>query len=185
MRNFNRRERRRDKVKGWARRLRLQGFSLVEVTLAMGLLVFVMVAIMALLSAALKSELEAERETQATFVSQNIFSDLASGASPTNTFLVCGPDVLEPSGMLPLNLTRSSVSCLIYSEQGTALGIETIPGFVLPVATIGARYGARVTVSPVADRPNVSRVEVEVEVPVTVSTAGRSKFQFVAEIRNQ
>ena len=162
-----------------------RGFSLVEVTLAMGLLVFVLVAIMALLSAALKSELEAERETQATFVSQNIFSDLASGAHPTNTFIVCGDDLLEPAGKLSLNLSTNSVSCVIFNEQGTGLGTETVANFGLPSPRSGARYGAMVTVSPVLERPNVSRVEVQVEVPVTLSAAGRSKFQFVAEIRNQ
>jgi type II secretory pathway pseudopilin PulG len=162
-----------------------RGFSLVEVTLAMGLLVFVLVAIMALLSAALKSELEAERETQATFVSQNIFSDLASGAHPTNTFIVCGEDLLEPAGKLSVNLSINSAYCVIYSEQGTGLGPESAVTFGLPNVRPGARYGARVTVSPLTERPNVSRVEVQVEVPVTLNSGNRSKYQFVAEIRNQ
>jgi uncharacterized protein (TIGR02598 family) len=62
-----------------------RGFSLVEVTLSVGLLAFVMVALMALLPNGLTSSLDASRQMTAASVASRIMADLraaASGPSP-------------------------------------------------------------------------------------------------------
>lgn len=60
-----------------------RGFSLVEVTLSVGLLAFAMVALMALLPNGLTSSLDASRQTAAASVATRIVADLrATAAGP-------------------------------------------------------------------------------------------------------
>lgn len=160
-------------------------FSLIEVTLAIGIVVFALVAILGLLPVAMKSSATNERETQATFIAQNIFSDLASGAAPTNTFIIKGPEVYEPAGLLKINLAAKSVNYLVYNDQGAPLGEATPSEFALPITTTNAIYGAKVSIRQDGSTPNLSQVSVQVEVPLTAPSAARTRYQYATEIRNR
>lgn len=161
------------------------GFSLIEVTLALGLLVFALVAIISLLPVALKSSSESERETQATLIAQNIFSDLASGYSPTNTFITIGEDLREPAGRTLVNLADDSDYCVLYTVQGKPLGLTTPADFLGTQAADNVVYGAKIVIRKNPASTNLSRVEVQVEVPVGAPTKRRTRYNFVTELRNR
>lgn len=161
------------------------GFSLIEVTLALGLLIFALVAIVGLLPIAMKSSLEGEREAEATFIAQNIFSDLASGYSPAVTFVTTGEDVLEPGGRRIVNLANPAVVYVVYNKFGRPLFSNALGSYDSSMATPDVAYGARIVIRPNPSPSNLSKVEVEVEAPLSAPAARRTKYNFTTELRNR
>lgn len=160
------------------------GFSLIEVTIALGIVVFALVAIIGLLPVAVKTSAGSERETQATFIAQNIFSDLVSGYGPTNTFITSGEDVLEPGGRTAVNLAADSDKYVIYNLQGQPMGTSTASKFITPQGS-NAVYGAKIAIRRNPAATNLSRVEVQVETPVDAPGTNRTRYKFVTELPNR
>lgn len=161
------------------------GFSLIEVTLALGVIAFALVAIMGLFPVAMKSATESQRETRATFIAQSIFADLGSGMSTTNTFIAIGTNFQQPAGRLSVNLATNGTNFLLFSEEGVPMGTVTDAQFLGSVSTVGTAYGAKVMVNQLPVFTNRSRVEVQVEAPLGAISTNRTKYNFVTEVRNR
>lgn len=161
--------------------LQNRGFSLVEITIALGIVAFALVAIMGLFPVAMKNATESQVETRATFIAQSIFSDLEAGPSATNTFLATGPDWSNSGSRQVVNLSANGTYYVAYSEEGKPIGAPTAAAFDTGG---GGNYGARVMIARDSVITNLSRVEVQVESPLSAPTNGRTKFSFVTLMPN-
>jgi uncharacterized protein (TIGR02598 family) len=162
-----------------------RGFSLIEVTLALGVIAFALVAIMGLFPVAMKSATESQRETRATFIAQSVFADVGSGTSPTNTFIAIGTNFQHSSGRVAVNLKNGATNYLAFSEEGTPLGTLTASEFQNSIVTANSAYGAAVFVTQDATFSNLTRVEVQVEAPAAAPRTARTKYNFVTLFRNR
>jgi type II secretory pathway pseudopilin PulG len=166
------------------------GFSLVEISIALGIMAFALVGIMALFPLAMRSSQESQHETRATFIAKQIYADFAASASPTNTFIATGTNLANPAHRLsPFSLAANSTNAILYDEEGNPLGpltpaaaFETnVPMNLWPTAV----YATRIIVSTNNLPPGLSRVEVLVSAPAAASLSNRARFLFVTLLRNQ
>jgi len=161
------------------------GFSLIEVTLALGVIAFALVAIMGLFPVAMKSATDSQRETRATFIAQGVIADLKSGASPTNTYVSIATNFQLPAGRVTVNLENGSTNYLAFSEEGTPLGSVSAGDFSNPLAAPSSAYGTKVIVTPDPTFPSLTRVEVQVEAPAAAVSTNRTKYNFITNLRNR
>lgn len=157
-------------------------FSLVEVTLAIGIIAFALVGIMALFPAATKAALESQRETRATFIAQQILADLTSGP-PTNTFLGTSAELAISNNRTPLNLATNNTFVLAYTEEGRFLQTNAPQNFALPNPT--ASFLTKLTITTNDLPSGLSRVEVLVTAPASATETNRSRYPFITLLRNQ
>lgn len=161
-----------------------QAFSLVEITLALGIISFSLVGILGLFPVAMKSAAESQRQTRAALVAQSVFADLASGSYPTNTFFATGGDFTNPSDRTVISLRNASTNYIVYSEEGRPVKKVTAAEF--KTADSGTNVlGAILMVTPDATATNLSRVEVQVEAPMAASQTNRTKYNFVTFMLNR
>ncbi len=85
------------------------GFSLVEVTVAIGIFAFVAVGILGLLPAALKQRADSARETRAVMIAEELFASVSSSPSITNVRVRVGPKNTEGDVRYNQNLTSTTV----------------------------------------------------------------------------
>ena len=161
-------------------RKRPGGFSLVEAALSLAVISFAIVAIMGLLPVAMQTARESNRETRAALIARRIVDELQS-LSATNTALVKGPSVADPSRRITgLDLSSPSVRVLAYDEQGEGLTNDIAPdAFQGPIAAPGAYFAAEIRVTPDFPSPGISRVQATVEAPSSAPSSRRSSFVFV------
>lgn len=116
------------------------GFSLIEIVLALGIISFALVGIMGLFPVAMKSAQESQRETRATLLARQIFSDLAS-MNPTNTFIATNSDILTGRKAVSLRATSSNV--VMYDVAGLPTGNtnEAIFEATIMISTNGMTSG--------------------------------------------
>lgn len=158
-----------------------RGFSLVEVTLALGIIAFALVGIMAMFPVAINSARESQQETRATFIAQALFADLQTGGTPTNRAVLIGP-----TDTRSLNLAQSGASLIVgFSEDGVPLGALESGNFESPLAVDNWTFAARVLVSTNDLPPGLSRVEVLVTSPPTAALTNRSTFPFITLLPNR
>jgi len=69
----------------------VSGFSLVEITVAIGIFAFVVVGILGLLPAALKIRNDSAQDTRAAMIADELFGGIAAGGGLTNVLLRDGP----------------------------------------------------------------------------------------------
>lgn len=152
------------------------GFSLIEIVLALGIIAFALVGIMGLFPVAMKSAQESQRETRATLIAQQIFSDLRM-LTGTNRALVRGPSS-DSNALIPnFSLASQGNSATIaFDNNGTAL-LDNVTDFSNSYA--GAAFLAQVTVETNTGVPNLSRVQTTVEAPAAASSTNRSRYTFV------
>jgi uncharacterized protein (TIGR02598 family) len=105
------------------------GFSLVEVTIAMGIFAFVVVAILGLYPVGLKMRSDSALETRATIIATELMSSIKAAQSLTNVVFRATPEENMTSGV---NLATDSI---VFGYTGFASG---------PVKVVGR--GASVTV---------------------------------------
>lgn len=153
-------------------------FSLIEVVLAIGVIAFALVGIMGLFPMALRSAQESHRETRATMIAQQIFSDL-NVLTSTNRMLVRGPTASTPANVVTnFSLAANSSTNLAYDENGTGLtDIITDGNFAAPYPA--ATFLAKVTVDTNTGTPNLSRVQTTIETPAAAASPHRSRYTFV------
>jgi uncharacterized protein (TIGR02598 family) len=154
-------------------------FSLFEIVLALGVVAFALVGIMGLFPVAMKSAQESQRETRATLIAQQIFSDLRVLAG-TNRLIVCGSSAADASSMktnfsLAVN---GNTEFLAYDQDGA--GMTGITGSVFTNGCPSALFLARVEVD--AGEPHLSRVQTTIESPAAAPATNRSKYPFVTLI---
>ncbi len=160
-------------------------FSLIEVTISLGIIAFALVGIMGLFPAALQSARDSQQETQATFIAQQIFGGLSSNLSPSGNFVPTGSDVTDSSHRLAVDLTEEESYYLGFSQEGVALGAVTESEFENAIETREWVYATRVSVFADSPAPGISQVEVLVTSPAVATLPRRSRYPFVTLIRNQ
>jgi len=155
-----------------------RGFSLVEVVLALGVIAFAVVGIMGLFAVAMKSAQESQRETRATLIAQQIFSDLRLSGG-TNRMLVRGPSPTNSSWIVT-NFSLAAdgnTAFLAYDLAGN--GLTNSLASANPVPDASAIFVATIAVDTNTGASNLSHVQVTVETPAAAPSANRSKFTFV------
>lgn len=162
-----------------------QGFSLIEIVLALGIVSFAIVGIMGLFPVAMKSAQESQRETRAAQIARRIFDELQSLPS-TNTALIRGASITNLSDRIQnINLANSATYVLGYDEQGVGLpNTITPPAFRSPINVTGIFYAAEVQIAPSATVPGVTQVQVKVEAPAVAQPVNRSSFVFTTLLNN-
>lgn len=151
-----------------------EGFSLIEIVVALGVISFALVGIMGLFPAAMKSALESQRETRATLIAQQIYSDLRSGTG-TNA-----PLTINSTGgsrvWTNLNLSTPSTTQIYYSDSGNPVGTSETPSSLFLVT---------ISVAPDTPAGNLSRVQSDIETPVAAPANARSRYTFVTLMNHQ
>jgi type II secretory pathway pseudopilin PulG len=159
---------------------RSPAFSLVEASLSLAIISFVLIAIMGLFPVAMQTAQDNDRETRATVIARRIFDELQS-LPPSNTALVRGPSVTDPRWRITgINLSTASVQVLLYDEQGEGLTNVVAPAaFRDRISVRRAHFAAEVRVMPDFPFPGTSRIQATVEAPSSAPSSRRSSFVFV------
>lgn len=160
-------------------------FSLVEVTLALGVMAFALVGIMAMFPMAMQAARESQQETRATFISQAIFSDLSSGTNASARQLAIGTNLTSAQDRLAVNLASASQIVLGFDEDGLPVGTNSASGFTSGIQNPRWVYAAQVTISTNNLIPGLSRVEVEVTAPAAAARTNRTSYPFITLLRNR
>jgi uncharacterized protein (TIGR02598 family) len=155
-----------------------RGFSLIEVVLALGVIAFALVGIMGLFPVAMKSAQESQRETRATLIAQQIFSDLRV-ASGTHRMYVRGPSPTNSSWVVTnFSLaTDNNAAFLAYDQAGS--GLTNNLTSANPVTDPSAIFLATIAVDTNTGTANLSRVQATIEAPAAAPSANRTKYTFV------
>ena len=148
---------------------------MIEVVLALGVIAFALVGIMGLFPVAMKSAQESQRETRATLIAQQIFSDLRTGTS-SNRFLVYGTNSTNTS--LIISSSGSNVY-LAYDTNGVPVTPISSGAFSTSYADRAVSFLASVTVDTNTGMSNLSRIQTTIETPAAAPSTNRSKYTFV------
>lgn len=152
-----------------------RGFSLIEVVLALGVIAFALVGIMGLFPVAMKSAQESQRETRATLIAQQIFSDLRVSAG-TNRFVISGPTASTTNG---LSLSSDGNLYLAFGTNGSPLASVTSSDFTNSYPDLAASFLANISVDTNTGTSNLSRVQTTIETPAAAPSTSRAKYTFV------
>jgi len=95
----------------------VQGFSLVEVSVAIGIFAFVAIGILGLLPAALRLRADSAQETRAVMIAEEIFASIVASGTLTNVVLRDGP-AGQPRNNQSVDLTQDKI-LLGYPPQTT------------------------------------------------------------------
>lgn len=145
-----------------------EGFSLVEIVMALGIISFAIIGIMGLFPVAMRTAVESQRETRATYIARQIFSDLES-LPASNTFLATTPDVLDPG--LAVDLTKDGSLSVNFDAEGIP---TTAPGDVFYVATIAVK----------ANSPTPGLSSIQTSVRPTAASTNSSPYIFSTILRH-
>jgi len=155
-----------------------RAFSLVEVVLALGVIAFALVGIMGLFPVAMRSAQESQRETRATLIAQQIFSDLRAFTG-TNRLIVRGPSAADASSLITnFSLAGNTNFFLSYDANGIGRTDQISTG-AFSGSIPDAAFLANVVVDTNTGIPNLSRIQATVEAPAAAPSANRSKYTFV------
>jgi len=95
-----------------------EGFSLVEVTIAIGIFAFVVVGVMGLLPAGMRIRAESAAETRGVLISEELFAAVRAAPSLSNVVVRDGPG-LRSGNNRTINLLGGRQSVLGYPSQTT------------------------------------------------------------------
>ena len=95
-----------------------RGFSLVEVTIAIGIFAFVIVGILGLLPAGMRMRADSAAETRGLLIAEELFSAVRSAPSVTNLTFRDGPGLRPGNNRTNINLLSRQV-VLGYPAQTT------------------------------------------------------------------
>lgn len=95
------------------------GFSLVEVTVAIGIFAFVVVGVLGLLPTALRMRAESAQETRAVLIATELFSSLQASGGATAGILRDGPGLTRDNNVSPPVNLQSETIMLGYPPQTT------------------------------------------------------------------
>lgn len=137
---------------------------MIEVVLALGVVSFALVAIMGLFPMALKSAQESQRQTRATQIAQQIFTDLRA-FPPANTLIATNTNIA--SAQIRFSLTNSTTRQVSYTYDGVPMGGGNVSGAV---------FSAEIKVAPNIPSQNLTTISALIETPP--GGAYRSKYYF-------
>lgn len=157
------------------------GFSLVEVTVAIGIFAFVAVGILGLLPAALRQRADSSRETRAVMIAEELFTAIQASPSISNVIVRDGPG-LKAGNNISINLSGGSSVVVGYPAQTSVPWFLWDPrrnvgnpddawlkGQLHPGAVNnGIDTLARVSATNVPGSPGLYQVLVEVRSPASV-----------------
>ncbi len=157
------------------------GFSLVEVTIAIGIFAFVIVAILGLFPVALKQRSDAALETRGMLVAQQIMEGIAS-ASSTNAIPL--PPLFDMSGSSN-NLTFRPLGSFPLTLQFARIGtsalrpVDGTGSWTSGASEADADALARVRIEEVAGGPpGLYRATVDYGRPASLPEARRKNLSF-------
>jgi prepilin-type N-terminal cleavage/methylation domain-containing protein len=168
-----------------------RGFSLVEVTIAIGIFAFVIVGILGLFPTALRLRSESALETRSVMIAQQLFSQVASSPSITNVIIRDGP-AMDKDRSRSANLSTDTDVVVLGYQAGSSLPYwyySDNPGASWTNAG-GADAGinesvrnqittlARLSAFAVAGTTNLYRVTVDVRSPATIPLANAKPVSF-------
>ena len=139
------------------------------------MIAFALVGIMGMFPVAMRSAQESQRETRATLIARQIFSDLRV-ASGTNRFVMSGPAANDTNG---LSLAATGNLYLAFNTNGSPLATITASDFSNTYPDVSASFLANITVDTSTGISNLSRVQTTIEAPPAAPSAKRSKYTFV------
>ena len=151
-------------------------FSLVEVTLALGVISFALVGIMALFPVAMKTAADSHFETRALFIAQGLMASLQTDGAERSS-----PERLlrfDRSGApVAVNLENPGQWFFSFDEEGSPWQSSSA-GTWADGEQGAATYLARVAVYPNPDNlaGNISQVEVTVSAPAAAPLARRTQY---------
>jgi prepilin-type N-terminal cleavage/methylation domain-containing protein len=166
------------------------GFSLIEVTVAIGIFAFVAVGILGLLPAALKQRADSSRETRAVLIAEELFATLQAANSITNVVFRDGPK-LEETNSQKVNLLSADGVVVGYPPQtsvpfylwGGDRARDTAGAWVRGVLPPDALPNniealAKMSAAAVTNSPGLYRVTVEVRAPANVPLTNTPTVSF-------
>lgn len=157
------------------------GFSLVEVTVAIGIFAFVAVGVLGLLPAALKQRADSSREMRAVMIAEELFASLKASPGITNVILRDGPG-LSSGNNVSVNLANGDNVVVGYPAQtsvpwflwGSSRGVGDPDDAWFDGQLHSGAVGngvdtlARMTATNVPGSPGLYQVTVEVRSPANV-----------------
>lgn len=160
------------------------GFSLVEVTVAIGIFAFVAVGILGLLPAAMKIRADSAQETRAVMIAQEMFSSIASSGGVKNIVIRDGPgltaknnvsvdgngaNLLQGSLMLGYPAQSTVPYFMWHSSRGVDPDATWVSGEMREDAIAnGIQTIARLSAEAVAGMAGLYRVKCEVRSPANL-----------------
>jgi len=177
-----------------------EAFSLVEVTVAIGIFAFVAVGILGLLPAGMKIRSDSAQETRAVMIAQEMFSSISSSGGVRSVIIRDGPGLTPKSnintgGGAGANLLAGSV-VVGYPAQSTVpyfLWHSSRPGYDpestwqtgnLPPGAVdnGIQTIARLSAEPVEGNPGLYRVTCQVRTPASLAIERSSPAVFTTYV---
>lgn len=147
-------------------------FSLVEVTIAIGIFAFVIVGIIGLFPIGVRQREDSALETRAVMISRQIFESIEAAGNLTNVSIVVGEDER-------VNVNLLSPLVLGYEVDGTAPGVN----FATDLSKWDSGYveqdvttKSKITTQRVSDQ--LYRVNVEVGYPAVLPASKRRILSF-------
>lgn len=167
------------------------GFSLVEVTIAIGIFAFVVVGIMGLLPAGMRMRADSAAETRGVLISEELFAAVRAATSLTNVVVRDGP-ALKTENNQPVNLGNESV-VIGYPSQttvpyflwgGKRADVGTpesawVDGIMPPKAVANAIDTlARLSATNIPGYPGLYQVRVQVRAPASIPLSNSRPAEF-------
>jgi type II secretory pathway pseudopilin PulG len=169
----------------------VRGFSLVEVTVALGIFAFVAVGILGLLPAALKQRADSSRETRAVMIAGELMSSVQTSPSLTNAVVRVGPDLGNPNASMLYNQNLTQGPVVVGYTASTTVpfcffqdagAVWTNAGGnnaeIAASATNSIDTLARLSVTNVLGTPGLYQVRVEVRSPANVALSNSQAVTF-------
>ncbi len=166
------------------------GFSLVEVTVAIGIFAFVVVGILGLLPTALKQRADSALETRAVMIANELFSSVEASPNITNVRVRVGASVTESDVRYNQNLLNTSV--VLGYAAGTTLPFWFFESPGSAWTNAGGQDPqirnamsrnevdmlALLTANPVPNSPNLFKLTVEVRSPAAAAITNSTTTEF-------
>lgn len=173
----------------------LSGFSLVEVTVAIGIFAFVAVGILGLLPAALKQRMDSARDTRAVMIAGELIASVRSSPAVTNVVVRVGPDLSNPDASLRYNqnllngpvvlgyVSSTTVPFWFFQNPGAAWSNASgADADIIASATNSIDTLARLSATNVPAAPGLYEVSVEVRSPATLPLARSQTVAFTTRL---
>jgi type II secretory pathway pseudopilin PulG len=167
---------------------RPEAFSLVEVTIAIGIFAFVVVGVMGLLPAGMRMRAESAAETRGVLISEELFAAVRASPSVTNVTFRDGPGLLPRNNRSNINLLNRQV-VLGYPAQTTVpyWSFDQNPGASWTNANASDAEIVRSSANAIDTLARLSatslggglyRVEVQVRAPASIPLANSRPIDF-------
>jgi prepilin-type N-terminal cleavage/methylation domain-containing protein len=156
----------------------IQGFTLIEIVLAIGILSFALVGILGLFPVALETARESKEETMMAQVAQSIEADIRRADGPEAQLMATGFNPADPSARRTLRLDASSELLLAFGPNGRPWTAQ--PGSAEFASGLrGPDYLAKVTCTfNPPDHPGLARIDISVESPAAAPETARKALHF-------